>query len=101
MSYQAVQLFLQELDANSALQEEAMQVLETTTSPEQQAAAITELAASKGYEFSKEELKTAVKNRQRDWKERKAKGELSENELDSVSGGHSPEFSNNCDDDFY
>ncbi|AFZ42435.1 hypothetical protein PCC7418_0197 [Halothece sp. PCC 7418] len=87
MSDRPVKKFLDKLNFDSALQEEATKALETTTSTEEQAIAMTELAASKGYEFTKEELRVEVENRQLEREKRKANGELSDQELEAVAGG--------------
>lgn len=83
MAITAVQEFLEKVGQDEALQTELAQALEA----ENDRQAVTELAQSKGYEFSPEELWAEVEKRQAAVGQ---SGELSDDELEEVAGGATP-----------
>ncbi len=83
MSAIAVQEFLEKLQADESLSQELVKALGSENDRE----AVTELAVSKGYEITSDELWAEVQKRQEDLKQRQESGELSDKELESVAGG--------------
>jgi predicted ribosomally synthesized peptide with nif11-like leader len=83
MSTTAVQDFLTKVSEDQALQGELAKALEA----ENDRQAVTDLANSKGYDFSPDELWAEVQARQADFEKRQAAGELSDEELEAVAGG--------------
>ena len=86
MSATAVQEFLGKVAEDQALQGELAQALEA----EDDRQAVTELAKSKGYEFTPEELWAEIQRRQVEFEKLKQAGELSDEELEEVAGGGTP-----------
>ena len=84
MATTSVQDFLTKVGQDEALQTELATALEA----ENDRQAVTELAKSKGYDFSPEELWAEVQKRQATAQE--AAGELSDKALEEVAGGISP-----------
>ena len=83
MTTTAVQEFLGKVETDEALQAELAKALEA----ENDRQAVTELADSKGYDFTPEELWAEVQRRQEEAKQKQAEGELSDEELEAVAGG--------------
>ncbi|GCL37698.1 hypothetical protein SR1949_28090 [Sphaerospermopsis reniformis] len=81
-----VEEFLNQIEADEALQAELVQALEAENDRE----AVTELANSKGYDFSSDELWAEIQKRQAELEQKQADGELSDEELEAVAGGISP-----------
>lgn len=84
MAITSVQEFLTKVGQDQALQTELATALEA----ENDRQAVTELAKSKGYDFSPEELWAEVQKRQAAAQE--AAGELSDKALEEVAGGLTP-----------
>lgn len=83
MTTTAVQEFLGKVETDEALQAELAKALES----ENDRQAVTDLADSKGYDFTPEELWTEVQRRQAEAEAKQAEGELSDEELEAVAGG--------------
>lgn len=84
MTTTAVQEFLTKVGEDEALQKE----LATALDAENDRQAVTELAESKGYDFTPEELWAEVQKRQVEAEEKQeGDGELSDEELEAVAGG--------------
>lgn len=83
MSKEAVNQFLQKVTENSQLQQELTKVLEAGNDQQ----AVTDLAVKHGYQFTADEFKAEIDNRQSDFQQRQAAGELNEEELEAVAGG--------------
>ena len=83
MSIAAVQEFLGKVSEDQALQKDLAKALEA----ENDRQAVTDLAKSKGYDFSSEELAAEVERRQQEVANRQEAGELSDEELEAVAGG--------------
>lgn len=83
MSTVAVQNFLDQVGEDEALQIDLAKALEA----ENDRVAVTELAQSKGYEFTPEELAAEVERRRQEAIQRQEEGELSDEELEAVAGG--------------
>ena len=83
MTVESVKTFFEEVSQNESLQAELAVALEA----ENDRQAVTELAQSKGYSFSSEELWQEVQARQAELQRRQEAGELSDEELESVAGG--------------
>ena len=83
MSMTAVQDFLGKVSEDQALQHDLAKALEA----ENDRQAVTDLAKSKGYDFSPEELAAEVERRQEEVARRQEAGELSDEELEAVAGG--------------
>ena len=88
MSATAVQGFLGKIAEDESLQSELAKAMEA----DDDRAAVTELAKSKGYEFTSEELWAEIQARQAELEQRQAAGELSDEELEAVAGGGTPFF---------
>ena len=84
MTVTAVQEFLTKVGEDEALQGE----LATALDAENDRQAVTELADSKGYDFTPEELWAEVQKRQAEAPE--GAGELSDEDLEAVAGGATP-----------
>ena len=67
--------------------EELQKALLTAMDADNDRQAVTDLATSKGYSFSPEELWAEVQKRQSELQNRQDKGELSDEELEAVAGG--------------
>lgn len=83
MSAVAVQEFLDKIQTDESLAQELVKALEADNDRE----AVAELATSKGYEVSSEELWAEVQKRQEELNQRQGAGELSDEELEAVAGG--------------
>lgn len=83
MSAIAVQEFLEKVQTDESLAQELIKALEAENDRE----AVAELATSKGYEITSQELWAEVQKRQEDLKQRQDAGELSDEELEAVAGG--------------
>ena len=83
MEITKVEAFLNQIEADEALQAELVQALEAENDRE----AVTELANSKGYDFSSDELWAEIQKRQAELEQKQAAGELSDEELEAVAGG--------------
>ena len=83
MSAMAVQEFLDKVAEDPALQTDLAKAMEA----ENDRQAVTDLAKSKGYDFSAEELAAEVERRQQEVAQRQQAGELSDEELEAVAGG--------------
>lgn len=83
MTITAVNEFLTKVGEDEALQAE----LATALDSEDDRKAVTELAESKGYDFTPEELWAEVQKRQAEGETKQAEGELSDEELEAVAGG--------------
>jgi predicted ribosomally synthesized peptide with nif11-like leader len=86
MSNPKVQEFLNKIGEDSSLQTELSHALEADNDRQ----AVTDLAKSKGYEFSSDELWAEVQKRQAEFATNNTDGELSEADLETVAGGVSP-----------
>jgi predicted ribosomally synthesized peptide with nif11-like leader len=86
MEITKVEAFLNQIEADEALQAELVQALEAENDRE----AVTELANSKGYDFSSDELWAEVQKRQAEFERKQAAGELSDEELEAIAGGGTP-----------
>ncbi|MGD1931534.1 MAG: Nif11-like leader peptide family natural product precursor [Leptolyngbyaceae cyanobacterium] len=86
MSTAAVQEFLRKVAEDESLQGELAQALEA----ENDRQAVTELANSKGYEFTPEELWAEIQRRQTEFEKFKRAGELSDEELEETAAGAIP-----------
>jgi predicted ribosomally synthesized peptide with nif11-like leader len=86
MSNLKVQEFLNKVGEDSSLQTELSHALESDNDRQ----AVTDLAKSKGYEFSSDELWAEVQKRQAELSTKQAEGELSESDLETVAGGVTP-----------
>jgi predicted ribosomally synthesized peptide with nif11-like leader len=83
MSATAVQEFFDKLQTDESLAQELVKALDSENDRE----SVTELAISKGYEITSDELWAEVKKRQEDLTQRQDAGELSDEELEAVAGG--------------
>ncbi len=83
MSVVAVQEFLDKVKTDESLAQELVKALES----ENDRSAVAELATSKGFDVSPEELWVEVQKRQADLAQRQDAGELSDEELEAVAGG--------------
>jgi predicted ribosomally synthesized peptide with nif11-like leader len=83
MSTQAAAEFLDKIGEDASLLEELAKALEA----EDDRTAAAQLAASKGYEVTPDELWEEVQKRQADFSRRQDAGELSDEELEAVAGG--------------
>jgi predicted ribosomally synthesized peptide with nif11-like leader len=83
MSNQNVQEFLTKVEEDPSLQTELSHAIESDNDRQ----AVTDLAKSKGYEFSSDELWAEVQKREAEFSIKQTGGELSEAELEAVSGG--------------
>ncbi|MDB9524600.1 Nif11-like leader peptide family natural product precursor [Oscillatoria sp. CS-180] len=83
MSATAVQEFLSKVAEDPALQNDLAKALEA----ENDRQAVADLAKSKGYDFSPEELTAEIERRQQEFVRRQEAGELSDDELEAVAGG--------------
>ncbi len=83
MSAVAVQEFLEKIETDESLAHELVKALES----EDDRSAVAELATSKGFDVSPEELWAEVQKRQADFDQRQDAGELSDEELEAVAGG--------------
>lgn len=86
MSTEAVNQFLQKVSQDAQLQEELAAALQS----ENRLDAVTQLAASNGYEFAPEEIKQEFENQESEFAARQQAGELSDEELEAVAGGATP-----------
>jgi predicted ribosomally synthesized peptide with nif11-like leader len=84
MSLSAVQEFLTKISEDQALQEQIAKAMESDNDRQ----AVTDLARSKGFEFTAEELGQEIQNRENTFRQQIESGELSEDELESVAGGN-------------
>ena len=83
MSTAAVEQFFAQIQNDENLQAELAKALEA----ENDRVAVTELAKSKGYEITSEELWAEVQKLQAEAQKRQEAGELSDEELETVAGG--------------
>jgi predicted ribosomally synthesized peptide with nif11-like leader len=86
MEITKVEEFLNKIAEDEALQAELVKALEAENDRE----AVTELANSKGYDFSSEELWAEIQKRQAELEQKQTTGELSDEELEAVAGGGTP-----------
>jgi predicted ribosomally synthesized peptide with nif11-like leader len=86
MSNPKVEEFLNKIGEDSSLQTELSQALESDNDRQ----AVTDLAKSKGYDFSSDELWAEVQKRQAELGTNQTAGELSDAELEAVAGGLTP-----------
>jgi len=86
MSASAVQEFLEKVQTDESLAQELITALEAENDRE----AVAELATSKGYEVTSEELWAEIQKRQEEIQKRQEAGELSDEELEAVAGGGTP-----------
>ncbi len=86
MSMSAVQEFLTKVSEDQALQEQIAKAMESDNDRQ----AVAELARSKGFDFTTEELAQEIQNRENIARQQLEAGELSEDELESVAGGATP-----------
>jgi predicted ribosomally synthesized peptide with nif11-like leader len=86
MSNQKVEEFLTKVGEDPSLQTELSHALESDNDRQ----AVTDLAKSKGYEFSSDELWAEVQKRQAEFSTKQTAGELSEEDLEAVAGGATP-----------
>ncbi|MBD2179221.1 Nif11-like leader peptide family natural product precursor [Pseudanabaena sp. FACHB-1998] len=83
MSAITVQEFLEKVKTDESLAQELIKALEAEDDRE----AVTELAISKGYDITSEELWVEVQKSQEHFKQGQDGGDLSDKELESVAGG--------------
>jgi predicted ribosomally synthesized peptide with nif11-like leader len=83
MSIAAVQDFLTKVSEDQALQEQIAKAMESDNDRQ----AVTDLARSKGFDFTAAELGQEIQNREAAARQQAEAGELSEDELESVAGG--------------
>jgi predicted ribosomally synthesized peptide with nif11-like leader len=83
MSTQAAAEFLDKVGEDASLLEELAKAMEA----EDDRGAAAQLAISKGYEVTPDELWEEVQKRQAEFGERQDAGELSDEELEAVAGG--------------
>jgi predicted ribosomally synthesized peptide with nif11-like leader len=86
MSMSAVQEFLTKVSEDQALQEQIAKAMESDNDRQ----AVTDLARSKGFDFTAAELGQEIQNRADTARQQAESGELSEDELESVAGGATP-----------
>ncbi|MBD1856130.1 MULTISPECIES: Nif11-like leader peptide family natural product precursor [Leptolyngbya] len=86
MSRQAVTDFLQKVSEDQALQADLAKALQADNDRE----AVTTLGNQKGYDFTSDELWEEVQKRQAEIQAQADSGELSDEELEAISGGLSP-----------
>lgn len=86
MSAVAVQEFLEKVHTDESLAQELVTALESENDRE----SVTELAVSKGYDITSEELWAEIKKREDELSRRQEAGELSDEELEAVAGGATP-----------
>lgn len=87
MTVEAVNQFLQKVTEDQKLEEELAKILETKDNDQ---AAVTQLGAKYGCEFTSDELWQEIEHRQSEFQLFEAAGELSEEDLEAVSGGTTP-----------
>ncbi len=83
MSSEAVNQFLNQANEDEQLAQEIAKAMDSDNDRQ----AITELAATKGYQFTSEELWAEIQKRQSEFEQRQEAGELNEEELEAVAGG--------------
>ncbi|MDJ0713524.1 MAG: Nif11-like leader peptide family natural product precursor [Prochloraceae cyanobacterium] len=83
MSTESAKQFLDKAGEDEQLAQEIAKAMEA----ENDRQAVTELAATKGYQFTSDELWAEIQNRQNELQQRQDSGELSEEELEAVAGG--------------
>jgi predicted ribosomally synthesized peptide with nif11-like leader len=88
MSNPKVHEFLNKIGEDTSLQAELSHALESDNDRQ----AVTDLAKSKGYEFSSDELWAEVQKRQAEFSTKQTSEELSEEDLEAVAGGSTPLF---------
>lgn len=85
MSTEQAQSFIEELEDNKSLQNEVKSLIQSGNDselePEKIMQQIIDLASNHGYDFTAEDYKSAVSNRQ------EQEGELSDADLEQVAGG--------------
>ncbi len=86
MSAEAVNQFLDLASKNEQLAQEIAKAMEA----ENDRQAVTDLAVSKGYQFTSDELWAEIQKRQAEFQERQDAGQLTEEELEAVAGGATP-----------
>ncbi len=86
MSAEAVNQFLDLASKNEQLAQEIAKAMEA----ENDRQAVTDLAVSKGYQFTSDELWAEIQKRQADFQKRQDAGQLTEEELEAVAGGATP-----------
>lgn len=88
MAVEAVSQFFQAIAQDQSLQAELLQAMQS----ENDRVAVTELANHRGFNFTSEELWAEVQKRQAEFEQRQQAGELTDEELEAVSGGITPTF---------
>lgn len=83
MSVQAAVDFLERVKSDESLAQELVKAMEA----ENDRVAVAELATTKGYDITPDELWAEVQKRQEERKQRQDAGELSDEELEAVAGG--------------
>ncbi|WDD36984.1 Nif11-like leader peptide family natural product precursor (plasmid) [Nostoc sp. UHCC 0926] len=83
MSTQAVNQFLQKVTEDAQLQQKFAKALEAGNDIQ----ATTDLAVKHGYQFTPDELRVEIQNRQNEFQRRQDAGELNEEELEAAAGG--------------
>ncbi len=83
MSIEAVNQFLNQANEDEQLAQEIAKAMDSDNDRQ----AITDLAATKGYQFTSDELWAEIQKRQGEFEKRQDAGELSEEELEAVAGG--------------
>ncbi len=83
MSMSAVQEFLTKVSEDQALQEQIAKAMESDNDRQ----SVTDLARSKGFDFTADELGQEISNREAEARQKAEAGELSDDELEAVAGG--------------
>ena len=83
MTTTAVKEFLAKASEDEALQGELVEAIQAEDDRE----AVLNLAKSKGYEFTGEELMQEIQSQQAVFEKRRETGELTDDELEAVAGG--------------
>jgi predicted ribosomally synthesized peptide with nif11-like leader len=86
MAVEAVSQFLQKVTEDQSLQAELVQAMQAENDRE----AVTQLGNENGFDFTSEELWAEVQKRQAEFEQRQAAGELTDEELEAISGGTTP-----------
>ena len=84
MTTAQVEQFLAKVEQDEALQQELAGALQA----EDDRQAVTNLAQTKGYEFTPDELWAEVQKRQAEAQNQQDSGELSDEDLEAVAGGN-------------
>ena len=88
MTNQAVVNFMEKVAQDKELQSQLSEVLASQFDDRQATNSAAELAKKHGFDFTSEQLSAEIKKRQEEFQQRVESGaELSEQELETVSGG--------------